>query len=176
MKYSRCDEFSFASLVRPPARHSPVAGLRMPSFGPPCIHVVIFRHRGASVSVSLRPSATVAAWQPGPAAPVGEKASIPPGVVSTGSGAAVRRDLPGFAFACVHPCPENGASPKVFARSIGVNRPGFIPRRTGSRLCCSQLQQTAKRSSHRVAEACGRCRRMFNLCFPVERPLVGSVK
>ena len=82
--------------------------MRMPSFGPPCIHVVIFRHRGASVFRSLRPSATVAAWHPGPAAPVRGKASIPPGVVSTGSGAAVRRDLPGFASACFHPCPENG--------------------------------------------------------------------
>ena len=112
-------------------------------------HEAHFRHRGAPVSGSLRPSATVAAWHPALAVPVRGKASIPPGVVSTGSGAAVRRDLPGFAFACVHPCPENGASPKVFARSIGVNRPGFIPRRTGSRLCCSQLQQSAKRSSHR---------------------------
>ena len=56
----------------------------------------------------LRPSATVAAWHPGPAAPFRGKASIPPGVVSTGSGAAVRRDLPGFASACFHPCPENG--------------------------------------------------------------------
>ena len=102
----------------------------------PCIH-------------HLRPSATVAAWQPGPAAPVRGKASIPPGVVSTVSGASVRRDLPGFASACVHPCPENGASPTVFARSIGVTRPGFVPRRTGSRLCCSQIQQTAERSSHR---------------------------
>ena len=40
--------------------------------------------------------------------PLRGKASIPPGVVSTGSGAAVRRDLPGFASACFHPCPENG--------------------------------------------------------------------
>ena len=95
----------------------------------------------------LRPSATVAAWQPGPAAPVRGKASIPPGVVSTGSGASVRRDLPGFASACVHPCPENGASPTVFARSIGVTRPGFVPRRTGSRLCCSQLKQTANEAA-----------------------------
>ena len=56
----------------------------------------------------LRPSATVAAWHPALAVPVRGKASIPPGVVSTGSGAAVRRDLPGFASACFHPCPENG--------------------------------------------------------------------
>ena len=80
----------------------------MPSFRPPCIHETHFRHRGAPFSGSLRPSATVAVWQPGPAAPVRGRASIPPGVVSTGSGAAVRRDLPGFASACFHPCPENG--------------------------------------------------------------------
>ena len=60
----------------------------------------------------LRPSATVAAWHPGPAAPVRGKASIPPGVVSTGSGAALRRDLLGFASAGVHPCPNNGPDHK----------------------------------------------------------------
>ena len=85
-----------------------VAGFRSPFVGPPCILEAHFRHRGASVSGSLRPSATVAAWHPGPATPFRGKASIPPGVVSTGSGAAVRRDLPGFASACFHPCPENG--------------------------------------------------------------------
>ena len=85
----------------------------MPFFGPPCIHEATFRHRGAPFSGSLRPSATVAVWQPGPAAPVRGKASIPPGVVSTGSGASVRRDLPGFVSACVHPCPTgNGSSYK----------------------------------------------------------------
>ena len=147
----------------------------MPSFRPPCIHETHFRHRGAPFSGSLRPSATVAVWQPGPAAPVRGRASIPPGVVSTGSGAAVRRDLPGSASAYVHPCPENRASPKVSARSRGVNRPlhpsftsfgrgsamsavyafachrpSIHHRRSGSRLCCSQIQQTAKRSSHRT--------------------------
>ena len=111
-----------------------MAGFRSPSFRPPCIHEAHFRHRGASVSGFLRPSATVAAWHPGPAAPVRGKASIPPGVVSTGSGAAVRRDLPGSASAYVHPCPENRASPKVSAHSIGVNRPGVVPHRSGSRL------------------------------------------
>ena len=45
-----------------------VAGFRLPSFRPPCIHEAHFRHRGAPVSGFLRPSATVAAWQPGPAA------------------------------------------------------------------------------------------------------------
>ena len=88
----------------------------MPSFRPPCIHEAHFRHRGAPVSGSLRPSATVAAWHPGPAALVRGKASIPPGV------------------ACVHPCPENGTSPTFSVRSIGVNRPGFLRRRSGSRL------------------------------------------
>ena len=63
-----------------------VAGFRSPFVGPPCILEAHFRHRGASVSGSLRPSAMVAAWHPGPAAPFRGKASIPPGV---------------------HPCPEN---------------------------------------------------------------------
>ena len=42
----------------------------MPTFRPPCIHEAHFRHRGASVSGFLRPSATVAAWYPGPAGPI----------------------------------------------------------------------------------------------------------
>ena len=103
-----------ASLVRPPARHHPVAGFRSPSFRPPCIHEAHFRHRAASVSGFLRPSATVAAWHPGPAAPVRGKASIPPVCVSTGSGATICRDLPGFASACVHPCPMGNGSPHKF--------------------------------------------------------------
>ena len=48
----------------------------LPSFGPPSIHELYFRHRVAPVFVSLRPSATVAAWQPGPAAPIRVKASV----------------------------------------------------------------------------------------------------
>ena len=98
-----------ASLARPPARHPPVAGFRLPFVGPPCIHEAHFRHRGASVSGSLRPSATVAAWQPGPAAPVRGKASIPPGVAG------------------VHPCPENVGNAKFSAIFFGVNRPGLPP-------------------------------------------------
>ena len=116
MKDSLCAA-KFSTPLRPSSGLQPatrtVAGFRLPSFRPPCIHEAHFRHRGASVSGSLRPSATVAAWQPGPAAPVRGKASIPPGVVSTGSGASVRRDLPGFVSACVHPCPTgNGSSYK----------------------------------------------------------------
>ena len=61
---------------------------------------------------TIRPSATVAAWHPGPATPVRGKASIPPVFVSTGSGAALRRDLLGFASAGVHPCPNNGPDHK----------------------------------------------------------------
>ena len=60
----------------------------------------------------LSPATTVAAWHPGPAAPVRGKASIPPVFVSTGSGAALRRDLLGFASAGVHPCPNNGPDHK----------------------------------------------------------------
>ena len=57
----------------------------------------------------LRPSATVAAWQPGPAALVRGKASIPPGVAG------------------VHPCPENVGNAKFSAIFFGVNRPGLPP-------------------------------------------------
>ena len=68
-----------APCVPRPASSPPPARWRafvLPSFRPPCIHETHFRHRGASVSGTLRPSATVAAWQPGPAAPVRGKASI----------------------------------------------------------------------------------------------------
>ena len=128
MKYSFCAA-RFPSPSRPSPSLQPatrkVAGFRMPFFGPPCIREALFRHRGAPVSGSLRPSATVAAWQPGPAAPDRGKASIPPGV---------------------HPCPENGASPKFSARFSGVNRPGFLRHRSGSRLAVlssNKLQQEA---------------------------------
>ena len=78
------------------------------------------------------------------------------------------------ASACVHPCPENAPS-KVFYPIPGVNRrlhpsltlfgrgsaisavyasacrrPSIHPCRSGSRLVFSQIQQTAKRSSHRT--------------------------
>ena len=82
----------------------------MPSFGPPCIHEAHFRHRAASVSGFLRPSATVAAWHPGPAAPFRGKASVrlgcislPPACVAT----APRRLRP-LVFARLHPRPGNG--------------------------------------------------------------------
>ena len=51
------------------------------------------------------------------------KASIPPGVASTGSGAVVCLDLSGFVSACVHPCPENGTSPNFSARSSASTGP-----------------------------------------------------
>jgi hypothetical protein len=53
-----------------------VAGFRLPSVGPPCISKLLLRHRVAPVFVYLRPSATVAAWHPGPAAPFRGKASV----------------------------------------------------------------------------------------------------
>ena len=142
----------------------------MPSFGPPCIHEAHFRHRGAPVSVSLRPSATVATWQTGPAAPIRGKASISSVFISTGSGVAIRRDLPGFAFACVHPCPKNSptqmflpifrrqpalASVLHFVRTwicysavyaFACHRPSIHHRRSGSRLVIltsPKLQQEA---------------------------------
>ena len=123
-----------------------VAGFRSPPFGPPLHQHAPFRHRGASVSGSLRPSATVAAWQPGPAAPIRGKASIPPGVVSTGSGAAVRRDLPGFVSASRSSMPGETPLVQSFCPLFGVNRIGFLHRRSGSRLVVLisiKLQQEA---------------------------------
>ena len=137
MKYSRCDELS--PRVPRPASSPPLARWRASvcrSSGRLCISTPLLRHRGAPVSqihpslrsdvdllcplsalmlatgqaFTIRPSTTVAAWQPGPAAPIRGQASIPPVFVSTGSGASVCRDLPGFASACVHPCQENGSS------------------------------------------------------------------
>ena len=54
------------------------------------IHEAHFRHRGAPVSGFLRPSATVAAWHPGPAESFRGKASVRLG------------------FARLHPRPGNG--------------------------------------------------------------------
>ena len=128
----------------------------MPSFGPPCIHEAHFRHRGASVSGFLRPSATVAAWRPGPAAPVLGKASIPPGVVSTGSGAAVCLDLSGFVSACVHPCPENGTSPNFSARSSASTGPASFladPDHTSVSRKSNKMQKEAATASLRLAVA-----------------------
>ena len=136
----------FASFVRPPARHPQggglsIAGLRAAlhprsTLPPP---------QRSSLRFSS-PSATVAAWYPGPAAPFQGKASIPPVFISTGSGASVRRDLPGSVSACVHPCPKNGGNKMFSTIFFGVNRPGFVPRRSGSRLVIltsPKLQQEA---------------------------------
>ena len=88
-----------APCVPRPASSPPPARWRafvLPSFRPPCIHETHFRHRGASVSGTLRPSATVAAWQPVPAAPVRGKASACLG------------------FARLHPRPGNGGTAAAF--------------------------------------------------------------
>ena len=135
--------------ARPPARPRTVAGFRLPFFGLPCIHETPSRHRSSPVSGFLRPSATVAAWHPGPAGPVRGKASIPPIFVFTGSGAAICRAPPGFASVRVHPCPGNGPA-RMFLP---------IPRRQPARLRssliritprCSLPHLTATRSRHRA--------------------------
>ena len=108
-----CRKSSASSGSSCPSRPSPglqpatrmVAGFRLPVIGPPCIHEAHFRHRGAPVSGSQRPSATVAAWHPGPAAPLRGKASV-------------------RLLACVrlHPRPRNGLSHKflpIFPASTG---------------------------------------------------------
>ena len=190
-----------APLARPPARHPPVAGFRLPFVRPPLHQHAAFRHRGAPVSVSLRPSVTVAAWHPGPAAPVRGKASIPPVFVSTSSGAAIHRDLPGFTSASVHPCPENGPDHKFQSHSPASTGPCIRPSlRSDVDLLCplSTLSlattqaltiadpdhaSAIRKSSNVQREAAtapetsggGRYRRTFNLCFPVERPLAWLV-
>ena len=145
-----------------------VAGFRSPSFGPPLHQHAPFRHRAAPVSGFLRPSATVAAWQLGPATPFQGRASIPPGVVSTGSGAAVRRDLPGFVSTCVHPCPKNGAGPTVSARSIGVNRSGFVPSpiRITPLLVATTTNCKEKQPPPEIPGS-GRCRSTFQAVFSI---------
>ena len=85
----------------------------------------------------LRPTATVAAWYPCPAAPVRGKASI----------------LSVCVF--VHPCPGNGGDatiPKFLPYPVGVNRPGAS--RPGT-LHASLLPITCycRGSSHRVRYA-----------------------
>ena len=108
VKYPRCDELS-PRVPRPASSPPPAGGglsyadlqaaLHPRSALPPP------RRVGLRFPTPVGHGRGLAA-RPGCA--VRGKASIPPGVVSTGSGAAVRRDLPGFASACFHPCPENG--------------------------------------------------------------------
>ena len=126
----------------PPARWR--AFVCRPS-GRHCIHEAHFRHRGASVSGFLRPSATVAAWQPGPAARSGgrhrfRQASSPP--VQARQSAATFPVSPPPAF--IHA--RSTAPPNCFCPLFGVNRPGCVPRRSGSRLVIlnpTKLQQEA---------------------------------
>ena len=87
-------------------------------------HEAHFRHRGAPVSGSLRPSATVAAWQPGPAAPFRGRRRF---ALSAALLAAVRharnsltRNLPHSACARLHPRP--GRRRRVPAASPAASR------------------------------------------------------
>ena len=108
-----------------PSRPSPglqpatrtVAGFRSPSFGPPIHQHAHFRHRGAPVYVSLRPSATVAAWHPGPAAPFRGKASVRLVCGSACLGALCSkltpRNLRRAAFVRLHPRPGNEGNAEV---------------------------------------------------------------
>ena len=96
------------SLALPPPQ--PVEGFCLPFVG----HSLHLRGRLSATAAlrsphSLRPTATVAAWHPAPAAPVRGKASI----------------LSACVF--VHPCPGSGgnaAIPKILPHPVGVNRPG----------------------------------------------------
>jgi len=169
--------FPLASLARPPARHPTVAGFRSPSFRPPLHQHAHFRHRSAPVFATLRPAATVAAWHPGPTAPVRGKASIPPGVVSTGSGAAVRRDLSGFVSACIHPCPENGPFQMFLHISSASTGPASFlaaPDHASAIRKSNKVQKEAATAPE--VSGSGRCRSTFQAVFSVVRPLAGSVK
>ena len=127
----------------------------MPFFGPPCIHEATFRHRGASVlrASVLRPSATVAAWHSGPAAPFRGKASVCLGFARRhprpGSGVnaagflppprqpAAARHRSRLSLSASGSSVSNQAGllqNNIAAISIGVNRPGYVPCRAGSRL------------------------------------------
>ena len=65
----------------------------------------------------------------------------------------------------------------VFCPLFGVNRPGFIPRRSGSRRCYSQIQTKCKeKQPPPQIPGSGRCRSTFQAVFSVERPLAWSVK
>ena len=95
--------------------------------------------RRSPVSYARRPRSRLGI--PARLEPVRGKASIPPGV------------------ACVHPCPENGASQNFSVRSIGVNRPGFVPRRSGSRLVVlitPKLQQEAATATEKSVTVAAR--------------------
>ena len=63
-------------------------------------------------------------------------------------------------------------------RSAGVNRPGFVPRRFGSRLCCSQIQTKCKKKQppHPKRRAAVAAEAHSKWCFSFERPVAVSVK
>ena len=155
------------------------------------IHEAHFRHRGAPVSqihpslrsdvdllcplsalmlatgqaFTIRPSTTVAAWQPGPAAPIRGQASIPPVFVSTGSGASVCRDLPGFASACVHPCQENGSSHQFLPNLSASTGPASFVADPDHASPFSYLTNCKKAATAPEASGSGRCRGTFQFEF-----------
>ena len=121
----------------------------MPFVGPPLHQHVSFRHRAAPVSVSLRPSTTVAAWQPGPATPFRGKASVRlvcarlhprPGNARRCScrlpGSqpllAIARDSLCLPLVVPFRLRRERHAPNILAISFGVNRPGL--RHAGSHL------------------------------------------
>ena len=175
-----------AALVRPPARHPQ----RWRAFVcRPSGRLCISTHPSATAALRsahssftsfgcdlLRPSATVAAWQPGSAAPFRGKASIPPGVVSTGSVAAYCRDLPGFVSACVHPCPENGPSQISAHSPASTGSASFLATPDHASSFSSLTKCKMKQPPHPKRRAAVAAEARSNLCFSVERPLAGSVK
>jgi hypothetical protein len=150
----------------------------------------------------LRPSATVAAWHPGPAAPVRGKASIPPVFVSTGSGASFRRDLPGFVCAQRSSMPgerrhqmflpiyrRQPALASVlhfirtwicYARCLRFRLPPAehspSPIRITPLLFANPKNCKEKQPPHPKRRAAVAAEGRSNLCYSVERPAVGSVK
>ena len=170
--------FPLASLARPPARHPLGGGLSL------C-------RSSGRLCISTHPSATASLRSPFPSARrPRSRLGNPARLRRSGGRHRVRQSSsPPVQARCsaatfpvsspprVHPCPANGGNPMFPVSSIGVNRPGFVPRRAGSRLVVL-ISHKVQKEAATVPEASGggRCRKAHNLCFPTERPFPGRLR
>ena len=147
-----------ASLVRPPARHPQVTGFRLPCIGPPCIDGDPSATAALQSPILFAPRPRSRPGIPAQLCRFGgrhrfHQASSPP--VQAHHFAATFPVSPSPAF--IHA--RRTSYLKCFCPFPGVNRPGFVPRRSGSRLCHSQIKQTAKEAATAPeASGSGRCR------------------